>query len=330
MLRIGVDLGGSQLRAARVGADHAIAAVHREPVGEPRDVDAIVARLALAIEQLADVPEAGAPIFDDEPAEVIAVGVGIAAMLRGDDGFVVVSPHLRWREVAFGDKLAARLGARYRVHVTNDANAVVWGEVVGGAARGCRDVLGVYVGTGIGAGVVCGGALVAGASHCAGELGHVKVRWDEAAEPCRCGGRGCVEAYLGGAYLERRMRRELAVKGSAAAKSYAVELAGSPELVAASHVDAAAAAGDAWALGLWTELAPLLAVALGNALALLNSERLVLGGGVLSRCPTLVDLVVTTLHLAAPAACVERLSIVMAELGDDAGLVGAAALAARR
>ncbi len=115
---------------------------------------------------------------------------------------------------------------------------------------------------------------------------------------------------------------QLAVKGSPAAKSYAIELAGGPDAVAASHIDAAAAVGDPWALALWLELAPLLAVALGNALAVLNSERLVLGGGVLVRCPTLVDLVVTTLHLGGAAAAVCRAPIdrLLAELGDDAGL----------
>ncbi len=102
MIRIGVDLGGTNLRAARVGRDHGVLASHRELVGEPRDVETVVARLALAIEQLADAPEAAAPIFDDEVVEVVAVGVGLAAMLRGEDGFVAVSPHLRWRDVPFG------------------------------------------------------------------------------------------------------------------------------------------------------------------------------------------------------------------------------------
>jgi glucokinase len=93
-----------------------------------------------------------------------------------------------------------------------------------------------------------------------------------------------------------------------------------------SDVDTAAAAGEDWALGLWRETATLLAVALGNAIALLNPDRLVLGGGVLSRCPTLYDLVETTLELTGNAASLERLTIVAAALGDDAGLVGAAHL----
>jgi len=310
---IGFDLGGSNLRAARFGDGAQPVASHREPVGEPRDPETIVERVARIAEQLA------------EPIEgVVPVGVGIAAMLRDRDGTVANSPHLRWRDVAFGTMLAARLGARFHVVVCNDVNAIVWGEAQDGAARGCRDVLGVHVGTGIGGGVIVGGELVTGASQCAGEIGHSKVRWDDAAAPCACGQRGCVEAYLGGSYLQARIARELA----AGAHTAAIGLAGGGD-VHPGHVDQAAGYGDEWALGLWSELAPLLAVAIGNALAVLNPERLVLGGGVLARCPTLRELVETALEVAAPSASLEPLTVVAAELGDDAGLVGAARLAGR-
>jgi glucokinase len=316
-LAIGVDLGGTQLRAAAYRGDspHALAQ-HRELVGEPRDPETIVERVAAIVERVR-----GTAAVDDEP---IAVGVGIAAMLRDRDGTVANSPHLRWRDVAFGALLRARLGARYRASVYNDVNAIVWGETVAGAARGCRDVLGVYVGTGIGGGLVCDGRLVEGATHCAGEIGHVKVRWDDDAAPCACGQRGCVEAYCGGSYIQARIARELA----AGARTSAVRLAGGAEHVHAGHVDMAASDGDDWALALWGELATLLAVALGNAIALVNCERLVLGGGVLARCPTLYEHVVTALEAAAPSAALEPLAIVAAELGDEAGLVGAARLAA--
>ncbi len=309
---IGVDLGGTNLRAATFDGDSATPLrSHKELVGEPRDPDRVIERVAVVCEQLA-------PGRDE-----VAVGVGIAAMLRDACGTVARSPHLRWRDVAFGQRLAARLGSRFRLRVCNDVDAIVWGEHVAGAARGCRDVLGVYVGTGIGAGVISGGRLVTGASHCAGEIGHVKVRWDDAAAPCACGQRGCVEAYVGGSYVAARIARELAAGASPAI----IAAAGGIERVTPSHVDAAAAAGDSWALELWTELGPLLAIALGNALAVLNSERLVLGGGLLGRCPMLYELVVTTLAIATPAASFEPLTIALAELGDDAGLVGSARLA---
>ena len=316
MNHIGIDLGGSNLRAALFTDDvRNPVAVHKEAVGEPRDPATIVERVAAVAERL--VPA---------PGEQVTVGVGIAAMLCDRRGTVANSPHLRWRDVAFGELLAARLGSRYGIGVYNDVNAIVWGEAVAGAARGCRDVLGVYVGTGIGGGLIANGQLVDGITNCAGEIGHVKVRWDDDAAPCACGGKGCVEAYVGGSYVSRRITQE--VTRGKGKKSLAVSLAGSPEAVTPGHVDRAAEQGDEWALALWTELAPMLGVALANAVALLNCERLVLGGGMLGRTPTLYGLVEIAAMIALPNALRDPLTIVPAELGDDAGLVGAANLAA--
>jgi glucokinase len=327
-LHIGIDLGGSNLRAAVFGEGAAPLAVHKEPVGDDRAPDAIVERLARTIERLATDQAATGD------AAPIPVGIGLAALLRDRRGTVASSPHLRWRDVAFGELLGRRLGARYRLGVYNDVNAITWGESVAGAARGCQDVLAVYVGTGIGGGMIVGGKLVEGASNCAGEIGHTKVRWGADAAPCMCGGRGCVEAYAGGRYLLERIRRDLAraptlTPTSVSANSTpALERAGgSIDAVMPSHVDAAAQGGDAWALGLWTELAELLAVSIGNALAILNSQRLILGGGVLDRTPTLRAMTEAQLRQVAPAASLEPLTIAVAELGDDAGLVGAARLA---
>jgi len=310
---IGIDLGGSNLRAAIVDGEAAMRDHVREPVGEPRDPETIVERCARVAEKLSG-------------GEQSSVGIGIAAMLRDRQGTVANSPHLRWRDVAFGQLLARRLGSRFKVGIYNDVNAIIYGESVGGAARGCRDVLGVYVGTGIGGGLIVNGQLVEGTSNCAGEIGHCKVRWDQMAAPCACGQRGCVEAYCGGNNVQRRITKEL----SAGTKSSAIRHAGGKiEDVNPGHVDMAAADGDEWALALWTELAPLLAVTLGNAVAVLNPERLVLGGGMLSRCPTLNTMVESTLMIATNGASLEPLSIAAAELGDDAGIVGAAHLAAR-
>lgn len=313
-MRIGIDLGGSNLRAAIVDDGAKLVDHRREKTGEPRDPQTIVERCAAVCEDL--LRAAG--------ASSATVGVGIAAMLRGNQGVIANSPHLRWRDVPFGQLLAARLGARFQLGVYNDVNAIVYGEAVAGAARGSRDVLGVYVGTGIGGGLIVNNALVEGTSNCAGEIGHAKVRWDEHAAPCACGNRGCVEAYVGGSYVQRRIRDELA----AGATSAVLALAGSADKAHPGHVDQAAAAGDPWALALWTELAPLLAVVLGNAIAVLNPERLVLGGGMLGRCPKLYELVLHHLQIVGNAPSLEALTIVPAVLADDAGIVGAAHLAA--
>ncbi len=313
-MKIGIDLGGTNMRSAIVVEGSTLSNAAKERVGEPRDPETIVHRVATICEALAG-----------PSAETVSVGIGLAAMLRDREGTVANSPHLRWRDVPFGKLLARRLGSRFSVGIYNDVNAIVYGEGVAGAARGCAEVLGVYVGTGIGGGLIVNGQLAEGTSNCAGEIGHTKVRWDEHAEPCACGSRGCIEAYCGGSPLLKRIRREL----EAGARTTAIQHAGgSIESVNPGHVDLAAAEGDEWALGLWTEIAPLLGVTLANAVALINPQRLVLGGGMLGRCPTFYELVETTMTVAGNAPSMEPLTIVMAELGDDAGIVGAGHLAA--
>jgi glucokinase len=319
VIAVGVDLGGSNLRVAAFrDADASPICQHKEAVGEPRDPDTIVERLAAAIGAIA--AQAGAAADEEVP-----VGVGIAAMLRDRHGNVANSPHLRWRDVDFGARLAARLGNRHPLGVYNDVNAIAYGEFGLGAGAGAHDMLAVFVGTGIGGGLVVDGRLAEGSTSCAGEIGHTKVRWDDDAMPCACGQRGCVEAYCGGAFLQRRIRAELA----AGASPSTVALAGRADVATAGHVDDAAAAGDPWALALWAELAPLLGVTLANAVALLNPDRLVIGGGVLSRTPLFREQVLAALAVACPVALFEPLTVVDAALGDDAGLVGAALLARR-
>ncbi|MFT3692633.1 MAG: ROK family protein [Kofleriaceae bacterium] len=291
---IGIDLGGSNLRAAFFAGDQKVRE-HRSPVGDDRSPAAIVERVARVIEELSD----GTPC---------TAGIGIAALLRDRRGSVASSPHLGWRDVAFGELVATRLPA-YKLGIYNDVNAVIWGEVTAGAARGCHDVLGVYVGTGIGGGIVANGRLVEGATNTAGEIGHTKIVFTDDAAPCQCGQRGCLEAYCGGRYVWDRVR---AVFG---------------DHVTPDECDRRATDGDPKALALWEPIATMLGASLANAAAILNPQMIVLGGGLLSRCPLLFELVEAAIDIAAPTAISENLLVRSAELGDDAGIVGAAHLA---
>lgn len=319
-LTIGVDIGGTNFRAAlyrnleeATGAPTPIRQ-RRELIGEDRAPEALVDRLVAAIAELSANETATIP-----------VGVGFAGMLRGHEGFVTRSPHLGWRDVDLGALLRERLPAGSPISIYNDVNAVTFGEHALGAGVGARDVLAVFVGTGIGGGIVAGGRLVDGADNCAAEIGHTKVVIGESARPCQCGLRGCVEAYAGGADLQRRAREELA----GGAVSMATRLAGGPERVNPGHLDAAAADGDEYALALYEEVAPLFGLALANAVTLLNPSHLILGGGVLSRTPIFRELSLAAMQVAVNPPAAATLSVVPAKLGDDAGLVGSALLAAR-
>jgi len=321
-LAIGIDLGGTNLRAALyAGIDDArqtdasalvTLAEASSKVGESRDPTTVVRRLG---EQVRELKAAAGN-------STIPVGIGFAGMLEGKGGFVVNSPHLHWNDVPFGRLLREEL-ADERVGVFNDVNAVTFAEYTLGSGARADDVLAVFVGTGIGGGLIAGGQLIEGATGCAAEIGHTKVVIDESARPCACGLRGCVEAYVGGHYLQRRARGELA----GGARSLAVSIAGGIEKVNPSHLDKAAARGDDYSLDLFAEVAPLLGTVLANAVTLLNPSHLILGGGMLSRTPVLRDHVECALEVAINPPAAKQLTIVDAALGGRAGTVGAALLA---
>ncbi len=317
---IGIDLGGTNLRAAVfAGLPGSIdpIVVHREEVGENRGPDAIAQRVAKLIPSLLRKSELG--------GLCIPVGIGFAGMLHGNEGHVANAPGYGWRDVPLGDMLRSQLGERYKVGIYNDVNAITYGEYRAGAGRGASDILAVFVGTGVGAGAVCADVLLEGSGNVATELGHVKVVIDEDALVCNCGLKGCVEAYVGGRALQERARRELAVW----ADSAAVDLAGGVAHVHAGHLDAAAAGGDDYALELYSEVSPLLGLAIANAVTLLNPRRLLLGGGVLSHAPVLRAHVLAAFEAAVNPPALAGLEITDASLGDLGGLIGAALLATK-
>lgn len=332
---VGVDLGGTNVRLALyrdLFAAHAERAarpveilpapaytlMHREQVGDERAAASVAVRLAAGIERLLE--DAGVA------GELVPVGVGIAAMLRGFEGDVANSPNLSWRDEPFGRMLADALGPRRPVRLYNDVNAIVYGEYAFGAGVGATDVLGVFMGTGIGGGLVAESRLIEGASNCSVEIGHVKVDLRPNAPLCGCGGRGCLEAFAGGRNLQDRLREELA----AGQPSMIPGLAGSVAQVTPGHLDQAAAQDDPYALAIYDDLVPKIASSLANAVFVLNPARLILGGGMLMRMPVLRQRIIDDVPRYLTKAQIEPLTIVETQLGEDAGLLGSALLAAER
>ena len=311
---LGLDVGGTNLRAALVdGESGTVISAERRPLPGRSPAEVVAA-----------ASEAVAAVAGSRSAALCRrLGVGVAGQVLGESGLVLNAPNLGWREVALGALLERALGARVRI--VNDLAAAAWGESRFGAARGAADALVVFVGTGVGAGLVVGGRLCEGARGVAGELGHVKVRPPGGGEPraCGCGSTGCLEAYAGGANLAARVRAEVA----AGARTCIRELAGGDlSRITAAHVQAACAIGDDYARRLFEEVGELLSTAVANAVTLLNPGRLVLGGGVLRGSPTLFALVTAGVSRAASPTASAELAIVPAARGDEAGVVGAALL----
>jgi glucokinase len=236
-------------------------------------------------------------------------------------GVVRSAPHLPLAEFALADELAGRLGVP--VVVDNDATCAAWAEWRLGAARDRSDVVVVTLGTGIGAGIVSGGRLMRGAHGFAGEVGHMIV--DPDGPPCPCGQRGCWERFASGSALGAAARKAAA----AGELPRVVDLAGGDAAaVQGEHLTAAAADGDGPALEVLGRFAWWLGLGLANLANAFDPEAFVMGGGVLEAGPLLLPPTRDAFAALVEAADHRpEVPIVLAELGDRAGAIGAAGLA---
>jgi glucokinase len=316
-LALGIDLGGTNARAALVDpSSGAVVAAHKlaHATRTPAAVVATIAATVRAVAKAAGV----------EPGELGTAGVGVAGQCQGLTGTVINAPNLGWREVPLGEPLRAVLGLEVRV--VNDLLAAAWGERSFGAARGVDDAVVVFVGSGVGSGLILGGRLHEGGRGVAGEIGHIKVTpRGKVPRRCGCGELGCLETYAGGMNLAARLREEAAAGKAAAVLAAA---GGDPARLSAAAVEVAYAGGDPYARELWDEVGELLGTACANAVTLLNPLRLVLGGGVLLGCPNLERIVRAHVADRVLGAARRDFEVRRAELGDDAGVVGAALLGA--
>ncbi len=316
-LALGVDLGGTNARAALVDRESgAIVAAHKEHHLDrsPRAVAALVARA---------VAEA-CSVHGSRPQSCGRVGVGVAGQCLGTTGVVLNAPNLGWRDVPFGELLQDALGMEVRI--ANDLSVAAWGEQRFGAARGVDDAILVFVGSGVGSGLILGGRLHEGYRGVAGELGHVKVRPSRPAtrvRTCGCGEQGCLEAYTSGVHIAARVREEL-LAGAASRVRDLVD--GDLQRVNATAVDRAFADGDPYARALWEEVADLLGMAVAGMVTLLNPARVILGGGVVLGCPELAKLVRESYAVRVSRSAGQGVTLEGALLGDDAGVIGAALL----
>ncbi len=200
------------------------------------------------------------------------------------------------------------------VYADNDANCVALAEHLFGAARNCQSALCVTVGTGIGGGLILNGEVYRGSSFSAGEIGHITVVFE--GEKCRCGNRGCLEKYASVTALLKSAKNK---------KSGFKQFLEGGRVTVGSLVTAAKKKNK-MALELLSKQAAYLGAGLASAVNLVNPEKLVLGGGFLDAYPDFLEMVDKELRKHAFPAAVKSLKVVKAELGNEAGLVGAAFL----
>ncbi|QOR45845.1 ROK family glucokinase [Trueperella pecoris] len=307
---IGVDVGGTKIAAGLVDEQGNILKMTRKPT-DTRTPDSVIETILEVIGELrAD-------------ADAQAVGIGAAGFINADRSTVNFAPNLNWRNLPLGKRVSEATGLP--TVVENDANAAAWGEFRFGAAAQYDSAAVITVGTGIGGGIIVGGKLLRGASGFAGEIGHLNMA--ENGIPCGCGLRGCWEVYSSGGALLRAARK--IARQDRERSAGMLDLAGGdPEAITGIMITQAAQNGCAGANEAFAEVGRWLGQGMADLSAILDPEAFVLAGGVSEAGNVLLR--------PARDAFLECLTardfrpeppVLLAKLGNDAGLIGAADLA---
>ena len=308
---IGIDLGGSNVRAAVVNAEGQILARHQciTPAGEGSK--AVVGSILESVGRVLDQAHMTA-------SDLGAVGLACAGLSSPETGILYTSPNIpELKDVPLVGLIEKEVDKK--VFLMNDANAAAVGEMYLGAARGARNFVYITLSTGIGGGVIIGGKIYAGSTGFASEPGHMVI--SDEGPVCYCGSRGCWETLASGtalaSYALRRIKEGVKT-------SIPDHVDGDIEKVTAEDVHQAAQAGDALAREVITRTAYYVGVGLANLINLFNPELIVIGGGLSNIGDMLLEPAYQEAKRRAFMPAYQAVRFARAELGDDSGVLGAA------
>lgn len=309
--RIGIDLGGTGIKAGIVDPNNQIVSIAKRPTGAQRSWQEVIA-------DMADTAREALRTAHLTLEDCDYVGVGSPGTIDPDQGRVVYSNNLRWVDVPLAATLQQHLGLP--VQISNDANCATLGEVVAGAARGCRSAVLLTLGTGVGGGIVLDGKLFEGGTG-AVELGHVTLIAD--GEPCTCGRRGCIESYCSATALIREANRA----ADASPYSLLAKMRADNGTMNGIIPFSAMAAGDETAHQVIDQYIRWLGEAITNFVNIFRPEVVLLSGGICGQGDVLTKPLNAFVQTHAfGGAYVPAPPILIATLGNDAGILGAANL----
>jgi len=309
---IGVDLGGTKIEVALVDSRGSVKKRVREPTEAKKGYTVVKEHIITAVKQ----------VLDKTGFLPGGIGVGIAGQVEMETGAVLFAPNLHWTNRPLRSDLSDTL--ELPVAITNDVRAACWGEWLFGAGKGSNDLVAVFVGTGIGGGVIAGGRILSGCSNTFGEIGHIPVDLD--GPKCHCGSWGCLEAIAGG-WAIAQQAREAVGSGPHDGQALLRLAGGRREAITAEMVVRALGEGDPLSKKIMDRASEALIAASVGIVNAFNPCRLILGGGVVEGYPKLIDLIREGVGRRALGAATQRLEVLKARLGNDAGVIGAAAFA---
>lgn len=306
----GLDLGGTFVKGGIVDEKGNILITDKIPTGKERPYGEIAADMAELVKKLA--AELRLPV-----AELAAVGIGSPGTIDSKNGVIYYSNNIAWNNVPLCSEIEKHLGKR--VYVTNDANAAALGEAWCGAGRKYDSIVFITLGTGVGGGVIIDGKLFQGYRSAGAELGHAVIKMG--GEPCTCGRRGCFEAYASATALIRQTKA--AMKKHPESKLWELT-EGDIERVEGKTAFDGFALGDPTAKRVVSRYIKYLAEGLTNICNEFRPEAIVLGGGVCGAGDVLLKPLKRKVNrLIYGGTKYAPVKIVVASLGNDAGLVGA-------
>lgn len=314
MYTIGIDLGGTNIVASVVDDDYNIIGTSKTPTNSPRSADEI-------FDDIADVCEEAVKAAGLTMEDIDSVGMGTPGTVN-QDGIIEFANNLAFNNVPARTMLAKRINKpEEKVFIENDANCAALGEAYAGCGNGAKDFVAVTLGTGVGSGVIIGGKIVNGVNYAGGECGHMVIVVD--GEQCSCGRKGCWEAYASATALIRQTKKAMEEYPD----SLMHKLAKEEGKVSGRTAFDAMRLGDIAGIKVVDDYIKYVACGLINIVNALQPEIICIGGGICNEGETLMK----PLRRFVQS---ERYSIhskiqtktVKAELGNDAGVIGAALL----
>ncbi len=306
---IGVDLGGTNLRTALLSKDGEILDKRKEATHASDGWKIVIARLVKNIALQREIAVM-------RGLDVAAVGVGAPGVIQMDKGIVVKSPNFPdWNNLPLREELEKAL--KIPVVIENDANAAALGEQWRGAGHGIGSMILLTLGTGVGGGIVLDNKIWQGADGMAGEIGHMTLIPN--GRQCGCGNTGCLEMYASARGIVQSYREAVGMNGPAQ----------TPEITSA-QIYLAAQGGDAVARRVMKDMGRMLGIGIANLINIFNPQMIVLGGRVKDAWDLFIGATREEIMRRAFQVPAERTEIVQSVLGDDAGMVGAAAVALQK
>ena len=317
---LGIDLGGTKTLAAVVDVTTGeVIASERKRTNAAKGQEYVSQRIielsTAALEAAKLPPDAG----------IIAVGIGAAGQIDRKNGVVVDAPNLGVKDMPMRDILGKQFGKP--VAVGNDVEVAALGEYLYGSGRGYSTFVVIFVGTGIGAGIVQNGRLYSGFTGTAGEVGHMIIQ--AGGRICGCGGRGCLEAYASRTAITKAIMAEIHHgRDSILASDVEFQLKEGETIIRSGLLADALNHGDALVTEIITEAADYLGYGLGSVMNFYNPECIILGGGVIEAVNLLFERAVHRARITALSEPGRKTNIIRTKLGDFSGVVGAACLGA--